>query len=79
MALLADASVIVEAGETSGSLSQGWEALRLGRALFIMKSVLDRASLEWPPKMLSYGAQVLDEPEALLEGLPTGDLAEISF
>ena len=43
-----------------------------------MKSVLDRAG-QWPPKMLSYGAQVLDEPEALLEGLPTGDLAEISF
>jgi DNA processing protein len=79
MALLVDASVIVEAGNTSGSLSQGWEVLRLGRALYIMKSVLERAGLEWPSKMLSYGAQVLDEPEELLEGLPTGDLAEISF
>ena len=79
MALLVDASVIVEAGNTSGSLPQGWEALRLARALYIMKSVLDRADLDWPSKMLSYGAQVLDEPDVLLEGLPTGDLASISI
>ena len=79
MALLVDASVIVEAGDTSGSLSQGWEALRLGRALFIMKSVLERTELEWPSKMLGYGAQILDDPDALLEVLPTGDLAAVSF
>src|SRR5207249_3924513 len=35
MALIADASVIVESGEGGGSLHQGWEALRLGRPLFI--------------------------------------------
>lgn len=79
MALLVDASVIVEADNTSGSLSQGWEALRLGRSLFIMKSILDRTHLEWPSKMLNYGAQVLDDPDALLEGLPTSDLAQISI
>lgn len=39
MALIADASVIVEAGEGSGTLSHGWEALRLGRPLFL-KSVV---------------------------------------
>ena len=31
MALLTDATVIIEAGESSGTLDQGWEALRLGR------------------------------------------------
>jgi DNA processing protein len=30
MALISDATVIVEASETSGSLVQGWEAIRLG-------------------------------------------------
>ena len=70
MALMVDASVIVEAGETSGSLSQGWEALRLNRDLFIMRSVLDRPDLTWPAKMQAYGAQVLDDPQQLLEALP---------
>ena len=35
MALISDASIIVEASNSSGSLHQGWEALRLGRPLFI--------------------------------------------
>lgn len=39
MALIVCASVIVEAGESSGALSQGSETLRLGRMLFIMESV----------------------------------------
>ena len=39
MALLSDATVIVEAGERSGTLHQGWEALRLGRLPFLMESV----------------------------------------
>ena len=70
MALMVDASVIVEAGETSGSLSQGWEALRLNRDLFIMRSVFDRPDLTWPTKMQAYGAEVLDDPQELLEALP---------
>lgn len=70
MALVCDASVIVEAGEGSGSLSQGWEALRLGRPLFLMKSVVDNHALAWPRKMLDYGAMVLAEPADLLAALP---------
>ncbi len=34
MALISDATVIVEAGEKSGTIHQGWEAIRLGRPLF---------------------------------------------
>jgi len=79
MALLVDASVIVEAGNTSGSLSQGWEALRLGRQLFIMRSILELAHLTWPRVMLDYGAQVLEDMEPLLEALPVGEGAELSF
>ncbi|MBL9170652.1 MAG: DNA-protecting protein DprA [Verrucomicrobiales bacterium] len=59
MALISDATVIIEASESSGSLSQGWEALRLGRALFITKTVAEDPSLKWPAEMLSYGARVL--------------------
>jgi DNA processing protein len=70
MALISDASVIVEAGDGSGSLSQGWEALRLGRPLFLLKSILDRSGLTWPKTMLQYGAMVLETPEQLLAQLP---------
>lgn len=70
MALVSDASVIVEAGEGSGSLSQGWEALRLGRPLFLMASILERRDLSWPKTMLDYGAMVLKTPSELLARLP---------
>jgi DNA processing protein len=59
MALLTDATVIVEAGERSGTLHQGWEALRLGRLLFVLESVARDRSLTWPKKMINHGAQVL--------------------
>ena len=73
MALIVSASVIVEAGDTSGALSQGWEALRLGRLLFIMDSVVSNPNLTWPAKMLGYGAQVLSDGnvEDFLDALPT--------
>lgn len=73
MALIVDASVIIEAGDGSGTLSQGWEALRLNRALFLAKSVVDRPGLKWPHEMLDYGAHVLTDVDDLLACLPYGD------
>lgn len=70
MALLSHATVIVEAGESSGTLSQGWEALRLGRPLFIMRAVVDDQRLQWPRQMLRYGAVVLSDAEEVRETLP---------
>lgn len=64
MALISDASVIVEAREKSGTLSQGWETLRLGRPLFIMKSIF-KLKLSWPKEMVRYGAQVLEQDDQL--------------
>jgi len=72
MALVSDATVIVEAGKTSGTRHQGYEALRLGRPLFILKSVFDHPGLEWPEEMLDYGARVLSDPDELLDAIPTG-------
>ncbi len=71
MALISDATVIVEAGESSGSLHQGWETLRIGRPLFICKDVVENEKLEWSKKMLKYGAMTFDEPLDILENLPT--------
>ena len=82
MALVSEATVIVEAGDGSGSLSQGWEALRLGRALLLMRAVTTDARLTWPEKMLHHGAIVLSEPEQVLEALASGrpwDAADAPF
>jgi DNA processing protein len=71
MALISNATIIVEALDTSGSLHQGWEALRLGRSLFIWKSILNNPRLTWPEKMLRYGAIKLFDPEDVFESLPS--------
>jgi DNA processing protein len=73
MALISDASIIVEAGETSGSLHQGWEALRIGRPLFISKVITGNSSLKWPKKMMDYGAVELTEFEEVIEVLPSSE------
>ena len=70
MALVSDATVIIEAGERSGSHHQGWEALRLARPLFLLHSILDQG-LAWPEEMLQYGAKVLREVEDVLDVIPS--------
>jgi DNA processing protein len=54
MATLSDATVVMEASDTSGTLHQAAECTRLGRWLFIAKSVVDDPSLTWPKKFLKY-------------------------
>lgn len=71
MALISDATIIVEAGDTSGSIHQGWEALRLGRPLFIWTSIVKNEKLTWAKDMLKYGAIELFDPIETLEVLPT--------
>ena len=72
MALLSDATVIVEAGEKSGTLHQGWEALRLGRLRFLMESVAKDPTLTWTAEMIRYGAQILSREnlEQCLDEIP---------
>lgn len=59
MALISDATIIIEATQNSGTRHQGWEALRLGRCLYIMENILKDDSVLWAREMLDYGAQVL--------------------
>ncbi len=82
MALLSDATVIIEAQDKSGSLHQGWEALRLGRPLFLLERNANDASLKWPSELLSFGATVLPDErwDALFDVLPeTNALHEFVF
>ena len=54
MAALSDASIVIEASDSSGSLHQAAECVRLGRWLGIAQSVIDDPSLTWPARFLTY-------------------------
>ena len=56
MAALSEATVIVEAGETSGTLVQAREALKQKRKLFILNSCFERLDLTWPRRFEQEGA-----------------------
>jgi len=56
MSALTDATIIVEAGETSGTLVQARAALKQGRKLFILESNFHNPSLSWPKKFEEKGA-----------------------
>ena len=59
MALISDATIIIEAGEKSGTRHQGWEALRLGREVYILENVANDPTITWAKEMMEYGAQSL--------------------
>lgn len=61
MAAISDASVIIEASETSGTLHQAAECVRLGRWLGITKSVAEDPQLTWPERFKSYERCVILE------------------
>lgn len=73
MALLSDATVIVEATEHSGTRYLGWESLRLSRSLFLMENVVNDPVLTWPSEMIKHGAHILsrDRLGQVLDGLGT--------
>jgi DNA processing protein len=64
MARLSRATVIVEAGDTSGALHQAVECESVGRALFIAASVMNDPKLTWPKRFKT--AIVLEAAEQVL-------------
>jgi DNA processing protein len=70
MAAISDATVIVEASDTSGTLHQAAECQRLGRWLFIMKSVAEDTKLRWPTSFLGRpNTAVLGETKEIVSAL----------
>ncbi len=68
MAAISDATVIVEASDTSGSLHQAAECVRLGRWLFIAKSLMDDHSLRWPRDFVGYpNTKILTQTSQIIE------------
>src|SRR5207248_6474481 len=56
MSALTEATIIVEAGETSGTLTQARAALHQGRKLFILDSCFKRKDITWPARFEEQGA-----------------------
>ena len=71
MALISDATVVITAGENSGTRHQGWEAIRLGRELFFLEPFAS-SDVRWVAEQIAYGAQSLSDEnlDLFLEHLP---------
>ena len=67
MALLSVATIITEAGPTSGVVHQAAECLRQKRKLIFLKSLAENKNLPWVAGFLKSGAKVLERPEQLQE------------
>jgi DNA processing protein len=70
MAALSDATVIIEASDTSGTLHQAAECLKLGRWLFILRTAAENPSVTWPKRFLSAkNTVILDRTEQIFDVL----------
>lgn len=70
MAALTMGTIIIEASDSSGTLHQAVECEKLGRWLFILKSVVDTPGLEWPKRYARYDrVQVVTSAEDVLGAL----------
>lgn len=72
MAALSLATIIVEAGETSGTLKQAKAALKQGRKVFILNNNFENPLLTWPKKLEESGAIRIYEVDDILQGLASG-------
>lgn len=74
MSGLSLATVIMEAGETSGALKQADFAIKQKRDVLIPKKALEIQSITWPAKYLKKGAKLVESPKDVLEILADSDI-----
>ena len=82
------ATIIMEAGETSGALKQADYALKQGRDVLIPQSAINNPLIKWPTKYVLKGAfafrtlkevlEILNKNELLLDLFNKSDMEEIS-
>ena len=73
MSALTEATVIVEAGETSGTLIQARHALKQRRKLFILESCFQNPLLSWPEAFAKQGAVRVADYEDIKRHLAPSD------
>jgi DNA processing protein len=69
MSALTEATIIVEAGESSGTRTQARAALYQGRKLLILNSCFERAGISWPAHFERQGAVRVREPDDIWNAL----------
>jgi DNA processing protein len=69
MSAMTEATIIVEAGETSGTLTQARAALHQGRKLFILDSCFQRTDITWPASFEARGAIRVKKMEDIWDAL----------
>ncbi len=74
MSALTLATVIVEAGETSGTLIQAQAALEQNRKVFILDSCFQNAAITWPAKYEKRGAIRVHSFDDIPKNLPVSEL-----
>ncbi|GAB3288684.1 DNA-processing protein DprA [Parahaliea aestuarii] len=67
MSALTQATIIVEAGETSGTLVQAKAAIEQGRKLLIMDSCFRNPNITWPERFASEGAHRISDFDQILD------------
>ena len=71
MSALTEATIIVEAGETSGTLIQARAAIRQRRKLFVLDSCFRNPRLSWPATLEAKGAIRVRNYHDIRDSLPT--------
>lgn len=79
MSGLSLATVIMEAGETSGALKQADFALKQGREVLIPQSALDMKTIAWPKKYVEKGAKAVKNSKDVLRILAESDIFRINI
>ena len=74
MSGLSLATVIMEAGETSGALKQADFALKQGRQVLIPVKALEISTLTWPKRYMEKGAQTVATPKEILQKLADNNI-----
>lgn len=69
MSALTEGTIIVEAGDTSGTLTQARAALHQGRKLFILDNCFQRTDSTWPARFEAEGAVRVKTPDDIWSAL----------
>lgn len=78
MSGLSLATIIIEAGETSGALKQADFALKQGRQLLIPISVYENKAITWPKKYVEKGAQVVHNSFEIISVLAENNIFKLN-
>ncbi|PKP92713.1 MAG: DNA processing protein DprA [Alphaproteobacteria bacterium HGW-Alphaproteobacteria-16] len=69
MSALTEGTIIVEASDTSGTLTQARAALHQGRKLFILDNCFQRTDITWPARFEAEGAVRVKTPDDIWSAL----------